>query len=111
MQAVTLPIFLSVPGPPRDLAAEARSTDSLTVSWTSPQFPNSRVLGYYVVYSDNQSLPVSQWGGTKLSGYSAKIKTLERDKTYWIRVAARTSKGQGNYSLPVSAKTLKYDCK
>ena len=111
MQAVTLLVFLSVPGPPRDLAAEARSTDSLTVSWNSPQFPNGRVLGYYVVYSDDQSLPVSQWSGTEPSGYSVKIKALERDKTYWIRVAARTSKGQGNYSLPVSAKTLKYDCK
>ncbi|XP_073227916.1 tyrosine-protein phosphatase Lar-like [Porites lutea] len=100
-----------LPGPPRDLEAEARSTDSLTVSWNSPQFPNGRVLGYYVVYSDDQSLPVSQWSGTEPSGYNAKIKALERDKTYWIRVAARTSKGQGDYSLPVSAKTLKYDCK
>jgi len=44
-------------------------------------------------------------------GLNASLKALSRDTMYWIRVAAETQVGLGNYSLPVSAKTLRYDCK
>lgn len=98
-----------VPGPPRDLSANARSTESVTVSWNSPRYPNGMVLSYLVIYSDDKNLPLSQWSSMEAPGYSASIKALSRDTQYWIRVAARTSVGRGNYSLPVSEKTLKYD--
>lgn len=104
-------MLVSVPSPPRSLLAKARSTDSVTVSWKSPQFPNGMVLSYLVIYSDDSNLPLAQWSSMGVKGYNAGIKALSRDMTCWIRVAAVTSVGQGNYSLPVSAKTLKYDCK
>lgn len=46
-----------------------------------------------------------------IKGDSASLKALSRDTKYWIRVAAETSVGLGNYSLPISVKTLRYDCK
>ena len=104
-------MLLSVPSPPRNLVAKARSTDSVAVSWKSPQFPNGKVLSYLVIYSDDSNIPLDQWSSMGANGLNASLKALSRDTEYWIRVAAETRVGLGNYSLPVSAKTLKYDCK
>ncbi|XP_022803027.1 tyrosine-protein phosphatase Lar-like [Stylophora pistillata] len=98
-----------VPSPPRNLLAVARSTDSVTVSWQPPQSANGEVLGYLVIYSDAARLPLSQRSNTGVKGVRATLKSLSRDSKYWFRVAAKTSVGLGNYSLPISEKTLKYD--
>ncbi|KAJ7372548.1 hypothetical protein OS493_019057 [Desmophyllum pertusum] len=56
------------------------------------------VLSYLVIYSDDSNLPLAQWSSMGVKGYNASIKALSRDMTCWIRVAAVTSVGQGNYS-------------
>ena len=104
-------MLLSVPSPPRNLVAKARSTDSVTVSWKSPQFPNGKVLSYLVIYSDESNILLAQWSSMGAKGLNGSLKALSRDTKYWIRVAGETQVGLGNFSLPVSAKTLKYDCK
>lgn len=97
------------PSPPRKLQAEARTTDKINVSWKPPQFPYGVVSSYLVIYSSDKNLPQSQWSSTEVKEVSTSLRALSRDTKYWIRVAARTSAGQGNYSLEVSEKTLKYD--
>ena len=106
-----MPVLISVPSPPLNLVAKARSTDCVTVSWKPPQFPNGMVRNYLVIYSDDSNLALALWSSMGAKGFNASLKALSRDTTYWIRVAAETSVGLGNYSLPVSAKTLKHDCK
>ena len=91
--------------------AKAHSTDSVAVSWKSPQFLDGKVLSYLVIYSDDSYITLDQWSSMEANGLNASLKALSRDTKYWIRVAAETRVSLGNYSLPVSAKTLKCDCK
>lgn len=98
-----------VPSPPRGLLEVARSTDAITISWQPPQSPNGEVLSYLVIYSDAVKLPLSQWSSRGVKGLRATLKALSRDTKYWIRVAAETLVGTGNYSSPIFVKTLKYD--
>lgn len=68
-------------------------------------------MSYLVIYSDAVKLPLSQWSSRGVKGLRATLKALSRDTKYWIRVAAETLVGTGNYSSPIFVKTLKYDRK
>ncbi|XP_067028665.1 receptor-type tyrosine-protein phosphatase delta-like isoform X2 [Acropora muricata] len=97
------------PSPPLEPSAVARTSEKINVSWKAPKFPHGVVLSYLVIYSSVKHLPLSQWSSTAVKGMTVTIQALSRDTQYWIRVAARTSAGQGNYSSPTTARTPKYD--
>ena len=110
LPCVTLPPLISAPSPPLEPSAVAHTSDKINVSWKAPEFPHGVVLSYLVIYSSVKHLPLSQWSSTAVKGMTVTIQALSRDTQYWIRVAARTSAGQGNYSSPTSTRTPKYDC-
>jgi len=79
------------------------------VDWDEPSERNGKIKGYVVKFKIND--PQERWQDKKSNDLGTILRSLSRDTTYWIKVAARTSKGVGNYSEILSASTLKYDCK
>ncbi|XP_058496351.1 protein tyrosine phosphatase receptor type Db isoform X6 [Solea solea] len=94
--------------PPRQVRGRMLSTTTAIIHWDEPEEPNGQVVGYRVYYTSDNMLPVNQW--EKLMVRSANyitIQGLTPNKTYYIRVLAFTSVGDGPLSqdLQIIAKT------
>uniref|UniRef100_A0A669EIV3 Receptor-type tyrosine-protein phosphatase delta n=1 Tax=Oreochromis niloticus TaxID=8128 RepID=A0A669EIV3_ORENI len=91
--------------PPRQVRMIATTA---MIHWDEPEEPNGQVVGYRVYYTSDSSLPVNQWEKQMVRGSSfITIQDLTPNKTYYIRVLAFTSVGDGPLSqdLQIIAKT------
>ncbi|XP_028412686.1 Down syndrome cell adhesion molecule-like protein 1 homolog isoform X2 [Dendronephthya gigantea] len=98
-----------VPGPPKDLNAVTTSVHSIKLTWSKPDEPNGRIIHYKVYYVTNDD------GHHKQSNYniihvdgtrtSHEFEKLKENRTYYFRVCAKTSKGEGNCTEDVMATT------
>uniref|UniRef100_G3PTS6 Receptor-type tyrosine-protein phosphatase delta n=1 Tax=Gasterosteus aculeatus aculeatus TaxID=481459 RepID=G3PTS6_GASAC len=86
--------------PPRQVR-RMLSTTTAIIHWDEPEEPNGQVVGYRVYYTSDNSLPVNQ------VAHFITIQGLTPNKTYYIRVLAFTSMGDGPLSqdLQIIAKT------
>uniref|UniRef100_A0A8D3ANE3 Receptor-type tyrosine-protein phosphatase delta n=1 Tax=Scophthalmus maximus TaxID=52904 RepID=A0A8D3ANE3_SCOMX len=85
--------------PPRQVRGRMLSTTTAIIHWDEPEEPNGQVVGYRVYYtSDNTCLHDASF---------ITIQGLTPNKTYYIRVLAFTSVGDGPLSqdLQIIAKT------
>uniref|UniRef100_A0A665WH79 Receptor-type tyrosine-protein phosphatase delta n=1 Tax=Echeneis naucrates TaxID=173247 RepID=A0A665WH79_ECHNA len=85
--------------PPRQVRGRMLSTTTAIIHWDEPEEPNGQVVGYRVYYTLDNMLPVNQ--------VCASVCGLTPNKTYYIRVLAFTSVGDGPLSqdLQIIAKT------
>uniref|UniRef100_A0A672HZM7 Receptor-type tyrosine-protein phosphatase delta n=1 Tax=Salarias fasciatus TaxID=181472 RepID=A0A672HZM7_SALFA len=85
--------------PPRQVIGRMLSATTAMIHWDEPEEPNGQVVGYRVYYTSDNTLPVNQVFIT--------IQDLTPNKTYYIRVLAFTSVGDGPLSqdLQIIAKT------
>eukprot|EP00064_Thunnus_orientalis_P007544 superscaffoldBa00000847_g7566 len=84
------------------------STTTAIIHWDEPEEPNGQVVGYRVYYTSDNTLPVNQWEKQMVrSANFITIQGLTPNKTYYIRVLAFTSVGDGPLSqdLQIIAKT------
>nr|XP_020452780.1 receptor-type tyrosine-protein phosphatase delta-like isoform X16 [Monopterus albus] len=94
--------------PPRQVRGRMLSTTTAIIHWDEPEEPNGQVVGYRVYYTSDNTLPVSQWEKQMVrSANFITIQGLTPNKTYYIRVLAFTSVGDGPLSqdLQIIAKT------
>ncbi|KAK7930022.1 hypothetical protein WMY93_006417 [Mugilogobius chulae] len=94
--------------PPRQVRGRMLSTTTAIIHWDEPEEPNGQVVGYRVYYTTDNMLPVNQWEKQMVrSANFITIQSLTPNKTYYIRVLAFTSVGDGPLSqdLQIIAKT------
>uniref|UniRef100_A0A665WHF1 Receptor-type tyrosine-protein phosphatase delta n=1 Tax=Echeneis naucrates TaxID=173247 RepID=A0A665WHF1_ECHNA len=87
--------------PPRQVRGRMLSTTTAIIHWDEPEEPNGQVVGYRVYYTLDNMLPMVR------SANFITIQGLTPNKTYYIRVLAFTSVGDGPLSqdLQIIAKT------
>ncbi|XP_028306265.1 protein tyrosine phosphatase receptor type Db isoform X24 [Gouania willdenowi] len=94
--------------PPRQVIGRMLSATTAMIHWDEPEEPNGQVVGYRVYYTSDGTLPVNQWEKQMVrSANFITIQDLTPNKTYYIRVLAFTSVGDGPLSqdLQIIAKT------
>ncbi|XP_055767166.1 receptor-type tyrosine-protein phosphatase S-like [Salvelinus fontinalis] len=94
--------------PPRQVRGRMLSTTTAIIHWDGPEEANGQVVGYRVYYTDDNTLQVNQWEKLMVRGVNfITIQSLTPNKTYYIRVLAFTSVGDGPLSqdLQIIAKT------
>ncbi|XP_056265318.1 protein tyrosine phosphatase receptor type Db isoform X13 [Pseudoliparis swirei] len=94
--------------PPRQVRGRMLSTTTAIIHWDEPEESNGQVVGYRVYYTSDNTLPVNQWEKQMVrSANFITIQGLTPNKTYYIRVLAFTSVGDGPLSqdLQIIAKT------
>ncbi|XP_062333565.1 protein tyrosine phosphatase receptor type Db isoform X10 [Osmerus eperlanus] len=94
--------------PPRQVRGRMLSTTTAIIHWDEPEEANGQVVGYRVYYTADSTLQVNQWEKQMVrSANFITIQSLTPNKTYYIRVLAFTSVGDGPLSqdLQIIAKT------
>ncbi|XP_030003024.1 protein tyrosine phosphatase receptor type Db isoform X11 [Sphaeramia orbicularis] len=94
--------------PPRQVRGRMLSTTTAIIHWDEPEEPNGQVVGFRVYYTSDNTLPVNQWEKQMVrSANFITIQGLTPNKTYYIKVLAFTSVGDGPLSqdLQIIAKT------
>uniref|UniRef100_A0A3P9P415 Receptor-type tyrosine-protein phosphatase delta n=1 Tax=Poecilia reticulata TaxID=8081 RepID=A0A3P9P415_POERE len=92
--------------PPRQVIGRMLSATTAMIHWDEPEEPNGQVVGYRVYYTSDNTLPVNQKQMVRGTNFIT-IQDLTPNKTYYIRVLAFTSVGDGPLSqdLQIIAKT------
>ncbi|XP_037614406.1 receptor-type tyrosine-protein phosphatase delta-like isoform X27 [Sebastes umbrosus] len=93
---------------PRQVRGHMLSTTTAVIHWDEPEEANGQIMGYRVYYTMDSSLHVNLWEKQIVRGSNfVTIQGLIPNKTYYIKVLAYTSVGDGPLSadLQIIAKT------
>nr|XP_033961739.1 receptor-type tyrosine-protein phosphatase delta-like isoform X25 [Pseudochaenichthys georgianus] len=93
---------------PRQVRGHMLSTTTAVIHWEEPEAPNGQIMGYRVYYTLDSTQHVNQWEKQIVREANfATIQGLIPNKTYYIRVLAYTSVGDGPLSndIQIIAKT------
>ncbi|KAM4564826.1 receptor-type tyrosine-protein phosphatase delta isoform 1-T1 [Fundulus diaphanus] len=93
---------------PRLVRGHMMSATTAVIQWDEPEEPNGQIMGYRVYYTMDSSQHVNLWEKQIVRGSNfVTIQGLIPNKTYFIKVLAYTSVGDGPLSpeLQIIAKT------
>uniref|UniRef100_A0A7N9AV45 protein-tyrosine-phosphatase n=1 Tax=Mastacembelus armatus TaxID=205130 RepID=A0A7N9AV45_9TELE len=93
---------------PRQVRGHMLSTTTAVIHWDEPEEANGQIMGYRVYYTMDSTQHVNLWEKQIVRGSNfVTIQGLIPNKTYYIRVLAYTSVGDGPLSpdLQIIAKT------
>ncbi|XP_014909596.1 receptor-type tyrosine-protein phosphatase delta-like isoform X17 [Poecilia latipinna] len=93
---------------PRQVRGHMMSATTAVIQWDEPEEPNGQIMGYRVYYTMDYSQHVNLWEKQMVQGSNfVTIQGLIPNKTYYIKVLAFTSVGDGPLSpeLQIIAKT------
>ncbi|XP_054906987.1 receptor-type tyrosine-protein phosphatase S isoform X13 [Poeciliopsis prolifica] len=93
---------------PRQVRGHMMSATTAVIQWDEPEEPNGQIMGYRVYYTMDYSQHVNLWEKQIVRGSNfVTIQGLIPNKTYYIKVLAFTSVGDGPLSpeLQIIAKT------
>ncbi|XP_043954035.1 receptor-type tyrosine-protein phosphatase delta-like isoform X35 [Gambusia affinis] len=93
---------------PRQVRGHMMSATTAVIQWDEPEEPNGQIMGYRVYYTMDYSQQVNLWEKQIVRGSNfVTIQGLIPNKTYYIKVLAFTSVGDGPLSpeLQIIAKT------
>ncbi|XP_010789497.1 receptor-type tyrosine-protein phosphatase delta isoform X21 [Notothenia coriiceps] len=93
---------------PRQVRGHMLSTTTAVIHWEEPEAPNGQIMGYRVYYTLDSTQHVNLWEKQIVREANfATIQGLIPNKTYYIRVLAYTSVGDGPLSndIQIIAKT------
>ncbi|KAL4655902.1 contactin-3-like [Arapaima gigas] len=93
---------------PARVTARSMSASQIEVSWDSPPYPPERVLGYEVMYWEDDTKP-DTIGKVRITGNytSANISGLKGSVQYYLAVSAFNTAGTGPQSPAINATTKK----
>ncbi|MCI4375167.1 hypothetical protein PGIGA_G00106180 [Pangasianodon gigas] len=93
---------------PERVVARSLSASDIEVSWEAVQSSPERVLGYEVVYWEDDTKPETV-GKVRISNNSTAVNVsgLQGNTLYYLAVCAFNTAGSGPQSLPVNATTKK----
>ena len=97
--------IISVPSkPPRNIQVTAKTSTTIYLSWnaTSKEHLNGFLIGYRVNYSHTAK---NSYVDTSSSQASVVLKNLGIYTKYLISIAARTVRGPGQFSKPITVIT------
>ncbi|XP_042566398.1 receptor-type tyrosine-protein phosphatase delta isoform X24 [Clupea harengus] len=93
---------------PRQVRGRMLSGTTAIIHWDEPEEANGQIMGYRVYYTSDPTQPVNQWEKqiVRTSNFLT-IQGLTPNKTYYIKVLAYTSVGDGPMStdLQIITKT------
>ncbi|KAM4714693.1 receptor-type tyrosine-protein phosphatase delta isoform 11-T11 [Anableps anableps] len=93
---------------PRQVRGHMMSATTAVIQWDEPEEPNGQIMGYRVYYTMDYIQHVNLWEKQIVRGSNfVTIQGLIPNKTYYIKVLAYTSVGDGPLSpeLQIIAKT------
>ncbi|XP_042256636.1 receptor-type tyrosine-protein phosphatase delta isoform X10 [Thunnus maccoyii] len=93
---------------PRQVRGHMLSTTTAVIHWDEPEEANGQIMGYRVYYTMDSTQHVNLWEKQIVRGANfVTIQGLIPNKTYYIKVLAYTSVGDGPLSpdLQIIAKT------
>ncbi|XP_060887189.1 receptor-type tyrosine-protein phosphatase delta-like isoform X17 [Labrus mixtus] len=93
---------------PRQVRGHMMSTTTAVIHWDEPEEANGQIMGYRVYYTMDSTQHVNLWEKQIVRGSNfVTIQGLIPNKTYYIKVLAYTSVGDGPLSadLQIIAKT------
>ncbi|XP_026208116.1 receptor-type tyrosine-protein phosphatase delta isoform X17 [Anabas testudineus] len=93
---------------PRQVRGHMLSTTTAVIHWEEPEEANGQIMGYRVYYTMDSTQHVNLWDKQIVRGNNfVTIQGLIPNKTYYIKVLAYTSVGDGPLSqdLQIIAKT------
>ncbi|XP_039678831.1 receptor-type tyrosine-protein phosphatase delta isoform X33 [Perca fluviatilis] len=93
---------------PRQVRGHMLSTTTAVIHWDDPEEANGQIMGYRVYYTMDSTQHVNVWEKQIVRGSNfVTIQGLIPNKTYYIKVLAYTSVGDGPLSadLQIIAKT------
>lgn len=93
---------------PRQVRGHMLSTTTAVIHWDEPEEANGQIMGYRVYYTLDSAQHVNLWEKQIVRGANfVTIQGLIPNKTYYIKVLAYTSVGDGPLSadLQIIAKT------
>ncbi|XP_077356724.1 receptor-type tyrosine-protein phosphatase delta isoform X1 [Festucalex cinctus] len=93
---------------PRRVRGQMLSATTAVINWEEPEEANGQIMGYRVYYTLDSTLHVNLWEKQIVRGANfVTIQGLIPNKTYYIKVLAFTSVGDGPLSpdLQIIAKT------
>ncbi|XP_037832361.1 receptor-type tyrosine-protein phosphatase delta isoform X34 [Kryptolebias marmoratus] len=93
---------------PRQVRGHMMSATTAVIQWDEPEEPNGQIMGYRVYYTMDPTQHVNLWEKQIVRGSNfVTIQGLIPNKTYYIKVLAYTSVGDGPLSadLQIIAKT------
>lgn len=96
----------SAPGtPPRNIQAKGLSDTSFEATWLPPSQPNGAILGYRLYYVTDPKLKIDQWLYKASADNQTQITGLLKMTTYYFKLIAYNSAGEGPLSDLFAVKT------
>ncbi|XP_078532010.1 receptor-type tyrosine-protein phosphatase delta isoform X10 [Lissotriton helveticus] len=92
--------------PPRNVQARMLSPSTILVEWEEPEEPNGKIQGYRVYYTMDSTQHANSWTKHNVAdSYITTIGNLVPQKTYFVKVLAFTSVGDGPLSNDIKVIT------
>lgn len=106
LHVFVLSLHSSAPGtPPRNIQAKGLSDSSFEATWLPPSQPNGEILGYRLYYVTDPKLKIDQWLYRASADNQTQITGLLKKTTYYFKLIAYNSAGQGPLSDLFAVKT------
>ncbi|XP_064411080.1 receptor-type tyrosine-protein phosphatase delta isoform X15 [Latimeria chalumnae] len=91
---------------PRNVQARMLSSTTILVQWEKPEEANGQIQGYRVYYTMDHSQHTNNWNKHNVAGNEiTTIENLIPQKTYFVKVLAFTSVGDGPLSNEIQVIT------
>lgn len=91
--------------PPRNIQAKGLSDTSFEATWLPPSQPNGEILGYRLYYVTDPKLKIDQWLYRASADNQTQITGLLKTTTYYFKLIAYNSAGEGPLSDLFAVKT------
>jgi len=104
--SLTLPRIPKVPSSPGTPSAGTPSATSVPLSWTAPTDDGGASITSYTVQHATDAGFTTGTGTTSFTGLSGTVTGLTAGQTYWFRVRAVNSRGDGAWSSSTSVAVL-----
>lgn len=102
--SIRLEVLVTGPGSPPENIEVMGLEGAMNIKWQEPYIANGLILGYYVHYTKNRTLPLTQWIKQDVPsiGYHNQVSVtdLDDDEIYYVRISGYTNLGEGVASQP-----------
>ena len=99
---------VAVPEQPTNLQGEARSPNSIQLTWDAPELSADELIDSYELYYNDSHFRQNVHVTIAPARNAHLLVDLTPDTVYHVRVAARSARGEGASTPTVQVRTLDY---
>uniref|UniRef100_A0A668AG62 Titin n=1 Tax=Myripristis murdjan TaxID=586833 RepID=A0A668AG62_9TELE len=103
-------VVLDKPGPPKGIKVDAVTSDSITLSWSPPDYDGGAVLGYHLERKERTSILWTKMNRGMIKDTEYKVNNIEEGMMYEYRVYAENIAGIGKCSKACEAVAARDPC-